>query len=314
LAAAKDKFSIMESSFVPVGGDLMRSRDKPKTVGRSRMAPKLFVLTVVVAALAALLLPAALSEEEGPGGAETDADLIWSLVQATDSVGADLAEIDRALLDASLALSDAGIEGKEARAVLGDLAGLGPWVVDCITVDLNGTIVEVVPEEYQEVRGTSIRDQEHIERLLSTGRPTGLAYIMSVERFFAMDFASPIFNEEGRLIGAVTVLVNSTEFFGTALASSQPEGGANIWAMTPEGTIIYDLDAEEIGRNTFTDPLFQPFSDLLAVAERVKMERSGKGSYEIFGKAREVFWTTVDYQGEEIRLLLSLDAAPSEDD
>jgi len=78
--------------------------------------------------------------------------------------------------------------------------------------------------------------------------------------------------------------------------------------MMPDGTIIYDSDAEQIGRNTFTDPLFQPFSDLLAVAERVKTERSGKGSYEISGRAREVFWTTVDYQGEEIRILLSVDA------
>ena len=292
----------------------MRSRDKPTTVEILRMAPKLFALTMVVAALAALLLPVAFCEEEGPWVVETEADLIWSLVQSTDSVGRDLAEIDRSLLDASLALSGTGIEGQEARAVLGDLVGLGPWVVDCITVDLNGTIVEVVPEEYQEVRGTSIRDQEHIERLLTTGRPTGLAYIMSVEGFFAMDFASPIFDGEGRLIGAVTVLVNSTEFFGTALAPYQPGGRAEIWAMMPEGTIVYETNAEEIGRNTFTDPLFQPFSDLLAVAERVKMERSGKGSYEIFGKAREVFWTTVDYQGEEIRLLLSLDAPVSEDD
>lgn len=276
----------------------------------SGSTPKLFALMMMVAALAIPLLPVALCEEEGPSESETEADLIWRLVQAADSVGSDLAEIDQALLDASLGLSETGIEGPDAREVLGDLAGLGPWAVDCITVDLNGTIVEVVPEEYQEVRGNSIKDQEHIERLLSTKRPAGLAYIMSVEGFRAMDFASPIFDEEGRLIGAVTILVNSTELFGTALEPYQPGGSANIWAMTPDGTVIYDTNAEEIGRNTFTDPLFQPFSDLLAVAGRVKMERSGKGSYEIFETAKEVFWTTVDYQGEEVRLLLSKNAAP----
>lgn len=277
-------------------------------------APKLFALMMVAAALAILLLPVTFCEEESPSGAEIEADLIWGLVQAADSVGADLAEIDQALLDASLDLSVTGIEGPDAREVLGDLAGMGPWVVDCITVDLNGTIVEAAPEEYQDVRGTSIKDQEHIERLLSTNQPAGLAYIMSVEGFYAMDFASPIFDEEGRLIGAVTVLANSTELFGTALEPHQPGGSANIWAMTPDGTVIYDTNAEEIGRNTFTDPLFMPFSDLLAVAERVKMERSGKGSYEIFETAREVFWTTVDYQGEEVRLLLSQDAKTTEDD
>jgi len=276
-----------------------------KSMRRSRKMPKHFSLMAVAAALAILLLPVAFCEEEGPSEAETEADLIWRLVQATDSVGADLARIDQALLNASLDLSETGIEGPDAREVLSNLTGLEPWVVDCITIDLNGTIVEVAPEEYQEVRDTSIRDQEHIERLFSTKRPAGLAYIMSVEGFYAMDFASPIFDEEGKLIGAVTILINSTELFGSALEPYQPGGSANIWVMMPDGTVIYDTNAEEISRNTFTDPLFQPCSDLLAVAERVKMERSGKGSYEISGTARDVFWTTVDYQGEEIWLLLS---------
>lgn len=272
-----------------------------------RKTPKILVWMVLLAAFTSLV-PASLGEDAGSDDVEVSWDLIWSFVLATDAVNANLSEIDRALLDASLTLTDAGVEGPEAQEVLDDLAGLGPWVVDCITVDLNGTIVEVMPEEYQYVAGTSIIDQEHIERLLSTRRPVGLAYIESVEGFYAMDFASPIFDEEGRLTGAVTVLVNSTELFGTVLAPYQPEGSAKIWAMMPDGTIISDPDSEQIGRNTFTDPLFQPFPDLLAVARRVEMERSGTGRYEISGTTRDVFWTTADYQGSEIRILLSVDA------
>jgi len=279
-----------------------------KMAKKSGKIPKLFALAMVTASLITFLMPAAFAEEAGSNDPGTGSDLIWSLVQATDSVNANLAEIDQALLNASLALSETGIEGQKAQEVLEDLMGLGPWVVDCITIDLNGTIVEVRPAEYQEVKGASIKDQDHIERLLSTGRPAGLAYIMSVEGFHAMDFASPVFDEGGGLIGAVTVLVNSTELFGAALLPYQPEGGAKIWAMIPDGTIIYDSDADQIGRNTLTDPLFQPFPDLLAVGERVNMMRSGTGSYEIFGTERELFWTTVDYQGEEMRLLLSVDA------
>jgi len=279
-----------------------------KMAKKMETIPKLFALAIVAASLTTFLMPAAFAAEAGSNDPGTEVDLIWSLVRATDSVNANLAEIDQALLNASLALSETGIEGQKAQEVLEDLVGLGPWVVDCITIDSEGTILEVRPAEYQEVKGASIKDQEHIERLLSTGRPAGLAYIMSVEGFHAMDFASPVFDEGGRLIGAVTVLVNSTEFFGAALLPYQLEGGAKIWAMTPDGTIIYDSDSEQIGRNTFTDPLFQPFPDLLTVGERVNMTRSGTGSYEIFGTEKELFWTTVDYQGEEMRLLLSVDA------
>ena len=274
----------------------------------SRKTPKILVWMVLLAAFAPSLMPASFGEDAGPDGVEVSWDLIWSFVLATDAVNANLSEIDRALIDASLALSDAGVEGPEAREALDNLTSVGPWVVDCITVDLNGTIVEVMPEEYQYVAGTSIIDQEHIERLLSTRRPVGLAYIESVEGFHAMDFASPIFDEEGRLIGAVTVLVNSTQLFGTVLAPYQPEGSAKIWAMMPDGTVISDTDAEQIGRNTFNDPLFQAFPDLLAVGRRVEMERSGTGRYEISGTTRDVFWTTAGYQGSEIRVLLSVDA------
>lgn len=267
---------------------------------------KILKVSALGMALAFLLAPAA--GEGGSKGEAIDGALIWSLVLATDAVGAELTEIETALLEASLALSETGIEGEEARRVLEELAGLGPWVVDCITIDLNGTILEVAPEEYRYVVGERIDDQEHIQTLFSTRRPAGLAYIMSVEGFAAMDFASPVFDEEGRMIGAVTVLANSTELFGHALAPCQPGDAAKIWAMLPDGTVVYDDDAEQIGRNTFTDPLFAEFTELLEVGRRVEMEGSGTGAYEIFGMAREVFWTTVHHQGREIRLLLSLDA------
>jgi len=255
----------------------------------------------------ALLLPVAIAGEAASDESFVGGEPVWNLVQAAEAVGGELLEIDRALLGASLALSETGIVGAEARRVLEELGGVGPWVVDCITIDLNGTILEVAPEEYRYVVGERIDDQEHIQELLATRRPAGLAYIISVEGIPAMDFASPVFDENGRLMGAVTVLVNATELFGEALAPHQPEGHAKIWAMLPDGTIVYDVDGEQIGRNTFIDPLFAEFTQLLAVARKVEVERSGTGKYEISGTAREVLWTTVDHQGREVRLLLSLD-------
>jgi len=285
----------------------MLSKKAPKTGNRSGKKQKKFTLMMLIVALTAIFSPAALSEEAISENTSIEGDLIWNFVLAADAVRSNISEIDRALLDASLALSDTGIEGIEAQQVLANLTTAGPWVVDCITADLNGIIIEVEPDEYRYIAGMSIIDQEHIQQLLSTRRPVGLAYIESVQGFYAMVFASPIFDEDGKLVGAVTVLVNSTEFFGTVLAPYQPEGSDKIWAMMPDGTIIYDTDVEQIDKNTFTYPLFAEFSELLAVGRRVEMERSGTGAYEIFGTEKEVFWTTIDYQGREIRLLLSVD-------
>lgn len=268
---------------------------------------KKFALTMLAMALSAILAPTALSEEAISENTSIEGDLIWNLVLATDAVSSNISEIDRVLLDASLALSDTGIEGIEAQQVLTNLTAVGPWVIDCITFDLNGTIIEVEPDEYRYIAGMSVIDQEHNQQLLSTRRPVGLAYFETVQGFYAMVFGSPIFDEEGRLMGAVTVLVNSTEFFGTVLGPYQPGGPAKIGVLMPDGTIIYNTDAMQIGRNPLTDPLYAEFSELLVLAKRTETERTGTGTYEIFGTTRQGFWTTVDYQGREIRLLLSVD-------
>jgi len=286
---------------------MMLSKKTPTTGHLSGKKQKKFALTMLTIALTAILAPTAFSEEAISENAAIDGDLIWDFVLATDAARSNISDIDRALLDASLALSDTGIEGIEAQKVLTNLTVVGPWVIDCITFDLNGTIIEVEPEEYRYVAGMSIIDQPHIQQLLSTGRPVGLAYIESVEGLYSMDFDSPIFDEDGRLMGAVSVLVNTTEFFDQVLAPYQPGGPAKIGALMPDGTIIYNTDAVQIGRNPFTDPLYAEFSELLTLAKRAETDRTGKGSYEIFGTTRQAFWTTVDYQGREIRLLLSVD-------
>ena len=284
----------------------MLSKKVLKTGNRSGRKQRKFTLMMLAMALSAILAPTALSEE-AISDTSIEGDLFWDFVLATDAVSSNISEIDRALLDASLALSDTGIKGIEAQQILTNLTAVGPWVIDCITFDLNGTIIEVEPDEYRYVVGMSIIDQPHIQQLLSTGRPVGLAYIESVEGSYSMDFDSPIFDEDGRLMGAVSVLVNTTEFFGTVLAPYQPGGPAKIGVLMPDGTIIYNTDAVQIGKNPLTDPLYAEFSELQALAKRAETERTGTGAYEIFGTTRQAFWTTVDYQGKEIRLLLSVD-------
>jgi hypothetical protein len=286
---------------------MMLSKKTPKTGHLLGRKQKKLALTMLAMALSAILAPSAFSEEAISENTSIDADLIWNFVLATDAVSSNLSRIDSALLDASLALSDTGIEGIEAQQVLTNLTAIGPWVIDCITFDLNGTIIEVEPDEYRYIAGMSVIDQEHSQQLLSTGRPVGLAYFETVQGFYAMVFGSPIFDEDGRLMGAVTVLVNTTEFFEAVLASYQLGDSAKIGALMPDGTIIYNTDAMQIGRNPLTDPLYAEFSELLALATRAETERTGTGAYKIFGTTRQGFWTTVDYQGREIRLLLSVD-------
>ena len=70
---------------------------------------KILKVSALGMALAFLLAPAA--GEGGSKGEAIDGALIWSLVLATDAVGAELTEIETALLEASLSLSVTWIVG-----------------------------------------------------------------------------------------------------------------------------------------------------------------------------------------------------------
>ncbi|NYT01690.1 MAG: hypothetical protein GKC10_02890 [Methanosarcinales archaeon] len=238
---------------------------------------------------------------------QASAELMWRYIQAVDSVNSNLSAIDERLAYACAALSRTGLQGPGTSEILRDLSATGQGMVDAITIDANGTIVEVEPQEYQHIRGMDIGDQEHVKTVMDTRRPLGLDYISTVEGFDALAFTAPVFDEQGVFLGAASVLINSTEFFFAALAPFQPESGAKIGVMKPDGLVLYDLDSQQIGKNTFSDPLFQEQEEILALGRRMEGERTGLGTYEFANTTREALWTTIDFQGRQIRMVLNVD-------
>lgn len=77
------------------------------------------------------------------------------------------------------------------------------------------------------------------------------------------------------------------------------------------GTIFYDADATEIGRNTLTDPLYQNFPELLELYEQqIMVEKRGEGSYSFYADGMEasiekhVMWNTIDAFGTEMKVCM----------
>lgn len=271
-----------------------------------------FIYLVIALSLGIMLAPGLLAADADVGpGTSNEGELMWKFVQAEDAVNANLTKIDLALAGASMELSKTGLAGAGAQSILRNLTSVDPSTIDCITIGSNGTILEVVPDEYRHIMGEDIGQQEHIKRLFSTKRPVGLAYIKTVEGFDAMDFESPVFDKEGCLIGAASVLINSTQFIGQILQPYQPGGNSKIWAMQPDGLILYETDLTQIGQNPLKSSMFQQFTDLLDLNKRMEQDRSGYGTYEFFNDdhsarvKKAIYWTTVGYQGSEMRLALT---------
>ena len=50
--------------------------------------------------------------------------------------------------------------------------------------------------------------------------------------------------------------------------------------MQTDGRVMYDVDSTEIGRNIFMDPLYQPYTQLIALSREIAVKSIGKGKYE----------------------------------
>ncbi len=75
---------------------------------------------------------------------------------------------------------------------------------------------------------------------------------------------------------------------------------------------LYEVEGKQIGK-TVDDPIFEPFPEIIALAEKIKSERFGYGTYEFFDNAYQkkikkgTFWTTVGDQSDGFRLMLTVD-------
>jgi|GEM_PF-69561 len=218
-----------------------------------------------------------------------------------------LDSMDQDLALAAYKISQTGLTGNATRSTLNQLASAHEGVVDTCTVNKQGIMTTVEPKEYREYEGSDISGQEQVIRLHKTRAPVLSNAFTAVEGFVAADLERPIISSNRELMGSVSMLIEPGKLF-TPFARSHPE--FEMMIMQRDGFILFDSDPDQIGRNTFTDPLYQSFPQLLSLCKKVTDNRYGTGSYSFWDETRRqvvnktAFWNTVELHGTEWRLLL----------
>ena len=238
---------------------------------------------------------------------EADVPLVLLTLQA--DIQTVLNSMDTDLAAAAEHLAYTGLESAETRAILNELCDKHPYAIDCCTVDLNGTMVAVEPNAYRESEGLNIGNQEHVIRLQETQAPVLSRAFRAVEGFDAAALQWPIFAPDGELSGSVSMLIRPGSLLAMLIAPQVQGFPIDVWVMQPDGLILYDPDVEEIGRNLFTDPLYQPFPELLALGAEIAANESGSGSYTFLGHGmsalveKSASWVMVGLHGTEWRVV-----------
>jgi hypothetical protein len=231
------------------------------------------------------------------------------LLELQGAIQAVLDRMDADLAAAAENLTTAGLTSSDTRAILNELCQRHAYVVDCATIDRNGTMLVAEPESYREFEGSDISQQEQIIRLRQTWQPVLSQTFHAVEGFDAVALQWPIFAPDGKLSGSVSMLIRPGSLLATLITPEVQGFPIDVWVMQPDGLILYDPDVEEIGRNLFTDPLYQPFPELLALGAEIAADESGSGSYTFLGRGmsapveKSASWVTVGLHGTDWRVV-----------
>ena len=225
-----------------------------------------------------------------------------ALLVAEGSVGQDLAAMDAAVTAGAVRIGPLGLDGVETKGALADM-GRFPWAVDTITVNETGVIEAVEPGNYKSVIGVNLSDQKHLQRLYSQKVPVMSDVFLSAEGIPAVDIASPVFSPDGKFIGATTLLFKPEPFFVHNTPEKSDGTPWHLMVMQKDGLIVYEPDTGQIGKNAFSDPLFRPFPELIALAGNMSRERVGNGTYTFIDAngmnvTKEALWTTVGIRGD----------------
>jgi len=268
---------------------------------------------LVILAVLAMSCTACASNDVGFGPQTTGGEPLWRLLTASDAVNSNLSRIETALADASLALTETGIDGPAANAVLLNLTRADPSVIDCVTIDVGGIVREVQPQSFKSVKGENLLGQSQVNDTISTGMYSGIHFINAVEGLQAIDSEMPVFDRNGTLIGTVSLMFNSSQFFGNVLEPFQPAGNSNIWvSLADDATILFDPDPSQAFFNK-SSSLYQDYPELLRLFDRMGLERTGYQTYDFLDEAHSktikkgCYWTAIPNRGTEMRLVLTLE-------
>jgi hypothetical protein len=272
----------------------------------------IMVLALLIISSISIILYSSNLKLNNDGKASADRLQMNSIIQEGQmAVERGIEKVRNLTYDLALRLGTTGLNGTMAREEINQTLALNPYAIDILTFDAQGIVQAVEPARYSYLEGVDLSTGNKTSELLTYKVPTMSNTFASrgIER--GSGYACPVFDSNGRFIGAVSTLYSVAALMNDTLPSLT-EGTTFTWfLMQLDGTEIYDTDASQIGLNSLTDPAYSNFTQLVALGWRSVNETSGYGTYsfviDLDSKqvvSKECYWTTVGAETIQWRLFL----------
>ena len=272
-----------------------------------KIIPFIIVLAVIVVSV--IILKNVLRPQQGMTPSEKAQSIVLGMV--TERVQSELAHADKDFANAAQKISSYELSSDSVRNILIGIHSRHSFIVDCCIVDTNGIMIAVEPEEFKSFEEFDINDQAHVQKIHQAHRPVMSNAFMAVEGFQAVDIQFPIFSENNTFIGSLSMLIRPDSMLVDIIKPIIKGIPANIWVMQNDGIILYDRNEKEIGKNLFTDEMYQPYENLRTLGQEILENNSGYGSYTFLSNTmtepveKLCFWETAGLYDMQWKLVLT---------
>jgi len=235
------------------------------------------------------------------------------LIQSEAAINAELLKLDRLLSNACQQLSTIGLTGPEAENILNGLCSENSdIIINAATADKKGILLAVQSNEYGNITGQDVGNQEQYIEMHKTMHPALSNLISLVEGFPGIVMVSPVFDTNKQLIGSLSIVFQPYQLIHPIVKDST-KGIYTIYALQKNSTLIYDANLEEQGRNIFTDEEYAGHTELQTFIHKVVDTQSGYGTYSYYDDLaasrplvnKEAYWTTIGIQNTDWRLVIA---------
>ncbi len=242
-------------------------------------------------------------------------EMVNQLMHTKINVDNELAKLDKALTSACQKLSILGLDGAQVRGVLSDLVDENALIINAATADAEDILVAVEPNSYSEIEDQDISGQEQNIWMHQSMLPEMSNMIPLVEGFPGVVMVAPIFDTNSKFMGSLSIVILPSQLINQSIA--QPPEGTKLyqmWAMQSNGTLIYDPDPNQQGKNLLTAPEYAEYPEVKSFTQKVADQQSGYSCYQYYDKpldddtkkvvTKEAYWMTVGVYGTEWRLVI----------
>jgi len=175
-------------------------------------------------------------------------------------------------------------------------------------IDEEGILKIIEPPAFYPYEGSDVSLQEHVIRAWETLEPVLSEEFYAVEGYYAVVDLHPIVSN-GILEGGVSTLFKPEDILGRIIVPYVSGEAFEMWVMEKDGVVLYDQDADEIGRNVFTDTLYQAFPELISAAQLIDAEKSGETTYSFYQTGtttkvvKKTYWDTWELYGTKWKII-----------